>query len=207
MATGYTAGVADGTVTTFREYALTCARSFGATITLRDEPLSADIPEFKVGNYAVERVERARADLQALLAMTPEQMDAAAESEYQGELRRRQESLERKAELRRRYESMLRKAEQFVPPTAEHAEYARFLVSQIEESIKWDCTDSLPTNRPARLSWQKWFARRSTELDLEVQRSEKALREEVDRVRERNEWVRQLREAIDAVEPPDSVAE
>jgi hypothetical protein len=39
MPTGYTAGVADGTITEFREYALLCARAFGACIMLRDEPV------------------------------------------------------------------------------------------------------------------------------------------------------------------------
>ena len=47
MPSGYTEGVASGKVTEFKEYALLCARAFGACISLRDEPLSLEIPEFK----------------------------------------------------------------------------------------------------------------------------------------------------------------
>ena len=39
MPTGYTAGIADGTITNFEQYALRCIRAFGATMHLRDESL------------------------------------------------------------------------------------------------------------------------------------------------------------------------
>lgn len=51
MPTGYTADVADGKITDFVEYALQCARAFGACIMLRDEPISSEIPEFQPSDY------------------------------------------------------------------------------------------------------------------------------------------------------------
>jgi hypothetical protein len=43
MPTGYTAPIADGM--TFEQFALGCARAFGALVTMRDEPSDAPIPE------------------------------------------------------------------------------------------------------------------------------------------------------------------
>jgi len=62
MPTGYTCQVQDGMITEFKEFALLCARNFGACITLRDEPLSPDIPEFEVSterNLWVRRLHEA----------------------------------------------------------------------------------------------------------------------------------------------------
>lgn len=43
MPTGYTANIKNGI--TFEEFALDCARNFGALIIMRDEPKDAPIPE------------------------------------------------------------------------------------------------------------------------------------------------------------------
>lgn len=60
MPTGYTASVADGTTTTLRAFALQCARAFGATVTMRDDPMSAEIPErFEPGGFYRRLMEQA----------------------------------------------------------------------------------------------------------------------------------------------------
>lgn len=43
MPTGYTAAIKDGI--TFQEYALSCARAFGALISMREESSDAPIPD------------------------------------------------------------------------------------------------------------------------------------------------------------------
>lgn len=45
MPTGYTAAVEDGTITEFDDFAWQCARAFGALIMMRDDPMSAPIPQ------------------------------------------------------------------------------------------------------------------------------------------------------------------
>lgn len=57
MPTGYTSGVAVGKVTDFREFALQCARAFGACISLSDESSDTPIPEeFKPDSANSEKV-------------------------------------------------------------------------------------------------------------------------------------------------------
>ena len=72
MPTGYTAAIKDGI--SFNEYALSCARAFGALIMMRDEPADAPIPdEFKPSDYHFKKIEEAKAELARLRAMSPDE--------------------------------------------------------------------------------------------------------------------------------------
>lgn len=75
MPTGYTAGVMDGTITEFKDYALQCARNFGALITLRDDPLSPDLPVLEVGDYYEQHVKDAERELKRLSKMSSDQAE------------------------------------------------------------------------------------------------------------------------------------
>jgi len=78
MPTGYTAAVQDGTIKTLSEYAMSCARAFGATITMRDEPSDAVIPdEFTPSPYHKDAIVRAKEDIDAWSEMTEVQRDEA----------------------------------------------------------------------------------------------------------------------------------
>ena len=62
-----------------------------------------------------------------------------ADADLRSEVQYYEESLSERRLKRQRYESMLEKARSFKPPSEDHKPYAAFLVSQLEESIEWDC--------------------------------------------------------------------
>ena len=63
MTTGYTDAVGKGEITEFKDYALLCARAFGACVSMRDEPLDAEIPEeFKPNDYHEKSLQKARGE-------------------------------------------------------------------------------------------------------------------------------------------------
>lgn len=69
MPTGYTAAIADGI--SFTNYAMGCARAFGALIEMRDEPSDAPIPEeFKPSTYHLEELQKAQKKLHNLCKMS-----------------------------------------------------------------------------------------------------------------------------------------
>lgn len=45
MPTGYTYPVCEGKITEFPDFALSCARAFGALISMREEPMDAPLPD------------------------------------------------------------------------------------------------------------------------------------------------------------------
>lgn len=199
MPTGYTAGVQDGTVTTFSEYAMNCARAFGALVLMRDDPGKPIPDEMPVDDYHSRRQEGLRAELDSLNAMDDAQREAAAIKAFTDAEDARNEYLEQKQIHRDRYERMLAFAKEFNPPTLEHVKYAEFLTSQLKESISFDCGDYDP-ERPIKLDGREWFEKESLRLSTLIERYKESHAEEVERTRGRNQWLKDLRAAIAQVE-------
>lgn len=72
MPSAYTAPVQDGKITEFKDFAILCARAFGACIDMRDDPLDKPIPEAfsPVTKHYDEALATATNKLAALRAMT-----------------------------------------------------------------------------------------------------------------------------------------
>lgn len=194
MPTGYTDAIRRGI--TFQQFALDCARAFGACITLRDEAGGGEkIPEkFEPSDYHLVEGRNARERLSKLRAMT----DTAAAIEAN---REREEAEVSNAKYRReqdetraKYEAMLQSVRAWVPPSAEHASLKAFMVEQIEGSIKFDCTPCehhLPERDAAT-----WRRDQIKQAERDILYHEEEHRKEVERARGRTEWVRALRESL-----------
>lgn len=64
--------MADNENFTFPEFAMRCARNFGALIMMRDEPLDAPIPEkFEPSGYYKKEYEKAKAAYEDFIASPP----------------------------------------------------------------------------------------------------------------------------------------
>jgi len=199
MPTGYTAGVQDGSVTTFAEYAMECARAFGALVLMRDDPKQPIPQEFQVDDIYLKRLNELRSELDALNSMSAPEREAAAEKSFVESKKYRDQYIEQKEIHRQRYEKMLSLSQDFNPPTLEHVKYAEFLVSQLKESIRFDCGDYEP-EQPVRMSGQDWFEKESLRLAGLIERYKESHAEEVERTRSRNQWLKDLRTAIAQVE-------
>lgn len=199
MPTGYTADVADGKITDFTEYALQCARNFGACIMLRDEPLSSEIPEFKPCDYNAKELDRAEKKLSEFLAMNESQRREVHAAEHAKNIETAEQGIAEKAEKRQRYEAMLAKAKAFKSPSPDHDNYAQFLVSQLEESIEWDCGTSYYDELKQPITFEAWQSKKIKDLHHDIEYHRNAHREEVERTESRNRWVRQLKESLGIV--------
>ena len=60
MPTGYTAGILDGKITTFPQFAKQCMRAFGATIHMRDDDMDAEITPRTPSDYYSKEIEKAK---------------------------------------------------------------------------------------------------------------------------------------------------
>lgn len=196
MPTGYTSDIEKGI--SFRQYAMGCARAFGALITMRDDPHDAPIPEkFEPSPYYLESVAKAKARIAELEAMTAEEVIAARDKEYADLVEYNEKGIRDRKELRAKYEDILAHARGWVSPSPDHDEFKQFMISQIEDSIQWDCdTSYYEENQPEKKSPAAWIADAFQRERDHLAYSEKSLAEEVARVEKRNLWVRQLREAL-----------
>jgi hypothetical protein len=196
MPTGYTAPIYEGKDITFADYAMGCARAFGALMDLRDEPAGTPIPdEFIPRPYYREHLDSALRRAAEIEAWTDEQAEAEAGQSHDKAVRDATELRQQKQELRERYEAMLAQAEAWQPPTPEHEEYAKFMVSQLRESIEHDCYE---VAMPDPVSGDVYKAR---ELEAARQMAayyEREMNAEAGRAHGRTEWLRALRGTLEA---------
>ena len=89
MPTGYTLDLYDGKDITFEEFALRCARAFGALISMRDEPIDAPIPErFEPSDYHLKELEKAKKRLKEVKKWNEETAEQEAVRAYQEALKK-----------------------------------------------------------------------------------------------------------------------
>jgi hypothetical protein len=193
MPTGYTADVMDGKQTEFNDFALTCARAFGACISLRDEPHSTPIPEeFKPSTYSAERLKEARARLDELRAMTPAQAEAAAVTAFDEGTKAAEKYDADRDEEERRLGAMEEKVRAWEPPTAEHVGLKTFMLEQISISKHGDYRSP----RPKKLTGAAWLEAeiKSAMRDVGYHAEEQAKEEE--RAKGRTAWIAALRTSL-----------
>lgn len=194
MPTGYTADIANGI--TFKEYALRCARNFGALIMMREEPTGAPIPdEFPPSDYYVKAIEVANKEISMLKSATKEELDNLASAKFRADKEYYSKRLRDNSELKTKYMAMLREAKAYVPPTDDHIEYANFLVSQIEESINWDCNIS-HMKRLIRMTGRAYQTERLEKLTRDVNYHTAENAKEVQRASARSIWVKELKKSL-----------
>jgi hypothetical protein len=195
MPTGYTADIPKGI--TFKQYALNCARAFGALIMMRDDPADAPIPQkFEPSNHYDKTINETKEKLEKLNGLSSKELAKVCDEYYQMEAERYSKRMRETAELREKYEAMLEQAKAYEPPTPEHEEYAKFLVTQIEESIRFDCSTDYYTE-PVKYKPAVWLRMQVKELQRTLDYYIDAKEKDIDRTNKRNEWVDALRKSLD----------
>ena len=199
MPTGYTASIYDGSEDPIA-YMRSCARAFGALIEFRDSPVTDQLPELPetLPDDAYER--RTLAEAQQRLARIRgwSEAEAMAEFDKARELveTSNREYAERKANLRARYEKVLAVVRTFEPPTEDHADYAEFLVSQLEGAIEFDCPQVSWISEFGYTDWTVWWAAAIDDAEHRVAACEESLTKAIERAEGRYAWVKALNDAL-----------
>lgn len=197
MPTGYTADVENGKITDFPTFALLCARAFGALIDMRDDPLSAPIPDViepQTGYYD-RTIAQAQARLDELMAMTPEQVRAAAEEEHGRLCEEWERSRERRELELGRYQAMLDQVEAWTPPTPDHEELKTFMAKQLRASMPAaDRERYWP--RPEPKTGAEWLSEQLASTSWSLSYNAEKRQAAIDRAAERNAWVQALRDSL-----------
>lgn len=204
MPTGYTADVQKGEVTSLADFALICARGFGALVLLRDSDQSLEATrryiedETYVGRstYYENNLKAACERLAELEAMDEREALAAAQAAADAVVESNRSFAERSLVERERYEAMLAQVEAWEPPTSEHMSFKEFMVEQLRQSIEFDCRPFAMPVPDVSLGWR----------DAEIEQTRGRItrcEEEIEKERNRNEsrraWVQALLDSLEAV--------
>lgn len=196
MPTGYTAGILDGKITTFPQFAKQCMRNFGALIHMRDDSMNAEYTPRTPNGYYSEQMEKAKQKLSSIKNLKDSHILSNRKSELEESKKYHTESLDKiKADLER-MNVILKDIYKWQPPTPEHFGIRDFMINQINETIKWDCntdyhTDALTKIESDLLTMNVKQIRKevieSAKKDFEYYSSEYA--KEVERCNKSNIWV------------------
>lgn len=194
MPSGYTADIHKGI--TFKQFAMSCARAFGAMIAMRDEPSNAEIPEsFPPSTHHRDELERLRDELGNLRAMSVVEIEQEAEAAYLASIEAHQKRVLERDELRAKYQQMLGDVNAWQPPTPDHKGLKDFMVEQITSSIDWDCSHKYD-DTPTRVSAQEWIEAKLAATLQSIEYHTKGDAEEIKRTQERNDWIKSLRTSL-----------
>ncbi len=194
MPTGYTADIYDGKDILFSDFALKCARAFGACIEQRDDDPN-DKPkliEKTKDNYHIKKIEKAK----KWKKPTKAEFDAYVKNQtaYYNE------QIDKQNKLKASYQKMLDKANAWTPPTKEHEGLKKFMINQLTESMEFDCSNDYyqrELNNIKQLTYNQYVndMRASNKRDIEYHTN--ALREDNERVDTRNAWISALYKSLE----------
>lgn len=195
MPTGYTAAVADGSVTDFTTLAMHFARGMGALIVMRDEPHDAPIPDAfePLTDYHDRELVKDRARLAELEAMDlPARTEACAAYDAKVEADNAAE-IAKSTAIRNRYNSMIAKAVQWqgAPEGIKN-----FMLEQLRSGRDFDCPDNPTKYMPKTISVADWYREELRKASWGIGYHEGERAKEIARTAERNAWLKQLRESL-----------
>lgn len=195
MPTGYTAAIEESDIS-FHDFVLKCARAFGALVEMREEPLSAEIPdELKPSDYHLKNIKSGKEELTMIRGMLDSEYEESAKGEYLDEMARVEESLKKRNDLLIRYKKMLASVNAWVPPTPDHCGLKEFMIDQIRISMPLNDEDYYKF--PERIDGKQWRAKQIERISRSIAYHEKEYASELARVADRNRWIKDLRESLE----------
>lgn len=151
MPTGYTAGILDGEIKTFQEFAKLCARAFGATIHMRDDSMNEEFKPRTPSEYHINALAEARKAISSANLISNQELIADEESKLLKEKEHTLTSIEKIKENYTRLVAFLNGAEAWEPPTQDHTGVKEFMIQQIKETIRFDGSTKYHDERLAEI--------------------------------------------------------
>lgn len=195
MPTGYTAEVQKGI--SFEKYALGCAKAFGALVTMRDEPSNKEIPKkLEPSDYHLKKKISAEDAINSLNLLTDVEANKKALDKFDADELHRVNKLKEEGVIEERYKEMLANAKSWISPSKDHDNLKEFMISQLEESIKFDCNSDYYEKPTPKTTGKQWRSEKIEQLHKDIAYYTKNYREELKRTDERNKWIDELRNSL-----------
>lgn len=197
MPTGYTALIEKGQ--TFEDFALGCARAFGACVMQRDDPMG-DKPKLRQeGSYHENRILEASAELGAFQTMDQNQRVATGQELRTEAMASAQKYLNDKIVLKGKYEDMIRRAQAWNPPSPDHEQLKQFMIEQINSSIDFDCNISYALeelDKKTKMKPLDYYNEKVKSLEWDVNYHTEQLEKDRERQNQANDWILKLYESL-----------
>ena len=194
MPTGYTAKIKD---MTFQDFALGCSKAFGALISTRDDDADTPIPDkFEPSDYHLKAIDEAKKNLTYYEELRPKEIVDLSKAAWCKAEESRLESLNDSKTLRAHFEAMIVEAESWAPPTEDHNGLKKFMLDQLKNSMKFDCSEEYYADPIKRFDPVEWVNKKREKAKRDIEYHTENYAEEVARCNDRSAWVQSLRNSL-----------
>jgi len=204
MPTGYTYGIIDGSVNTFKEFATKCMRNFGALIHMRDDPSKEPYRKRTPSNYHLNALKKAQTDLKNAQTRTDDKLISSEKILLRDEIKRLRKRIEETKMARIKLEAILEQANEYKAPTDDHKGIKKFMIEQLTSTIEQDgsCPYSVKALATAEEQMKNLNpavirAEKIEDATKDIQYHTKELASDVDRCTNSNEWANTFLKSIE----------
>jgi hypothetical protein len=196
MPTGYTYDVQAGKITTLEDFAKSCGRAFiWQARDSSEQDLRKLVSEGRDLSHYTSSLAEAKKNLQEYLDMTDADWEALVKRENKLSLKYYEDRVKEMKVQEVRYRDMLKRVKEWNPPTDKHIEFKRFMVSQLEDSIKFDIYEvSAPK---IVVDSKEYRAERIDNIKQNIERIEKKIEKSKNNASLGVEWVEQLLASVE----------
>jgi len=191
MPTGYTTDIYNGKDVFFKDFALNCARAFGACVMQRDDPAGEKPKVQPVESYHTKALKK--------LGKFKKPSEIQFKAFIKKELASNKRIIKEKKTLENAYSKMIYKATIWTPPTTEHEALKDFMIKQLVESKQWDCGLDHYENQLVSLSamtYNDYIEKKRKEYTFNCKYHEEHLIKEIDLIKQRNKWIQDLQNSL-----------
>jgi hypothetical protein len=203
MPTGYTAGIIDGEITTFPQFAKKCMRAFGATMHMRDDSLDEEYTPQKVDDFYYENLEKSKAKLKEVMDATDEEILKIHEDEVMPTMDYHKVEMNKETKNKEIIEKLYQEVEQWNPPTPEHEGIKMFMKEQLSKTMEYDAVPKYHKDELNRLIEEILSADEKLLREKFIKKHEKDIKYYTERVElmekkveDANKWVTDLLESL-----------
>jgi hypothetical protein len=187
MPSGYTSDIYNGKEVTFKDFALGCARAFGACVMQRDDPADEKPKIMPEESYHTEKLKN--------LGEFKKPTEAEFESYFKETIADYEKSIKEKNELKKRYSDILEEANNWQPPTKEHERLKAFMIEQLTDSSSFDCGVSFYESELTYLSamtYEDYVAKKLAEHNRSIEYHKEYEAKDLFNIKQRNKWITDL---------------
>lgn len=208
MPTGYTANVANGKITSLKDYIESCIPAF--MIYFRDmqninvrEPLKFDF-------YCTNALAEAEKKYADFMNSSEEEKSILYKEYIDDRFEYIHRRIEENKEVISRYKNMLSKLANFKSPSEAHDKFVEFLSSQLHQSIEYDDVFEMYEDELDichKMSFEKYVKNKEQDLLDDIAYYKKESIREQESANQNVQWLSKILEAIDAIDEPEETEE
>ena len=200
MPSYYTADICNEKDISFQEFALKCARAFGAFVHMRDEPLNTTLSRPTLSDYHTNEIKNIENEFALFLKSSTEQRKKMFEIEMKKEEAYYLREIEKEKQIKNKYLALINDVKAYKPQSKELKEFKNFMFDQLIDSMKYDCSNEDWYNKSIQSvkeeTFETWEEEQMNLYNSKLAYQKEALKKEKESIELTNKWIDELYKSL-----------